>query len=97
MASAQVQHDARVIGCLAAEAFHTTGSRIFSARKLRPNPPRKPTLLVGAAHHLPQPFPTRFWRNPTSFHAPLGRLTGPNQAGFPPALGALLGDVFVVQ
>jgi hypothetical protein len=38
-----------------------------------------------------------FHRNPTSFHAPCGLLTSLNQVRFPPALGALLGDVFAAQ
>jgi hypothetical protein len=39
MASAQVQHDGRVIGGLVADAFHTSGSCIFLAANRAPTTP----------------------------------------------------------
>jgi len=70
MASAQVQHDGRVIGSVVAHAFHREMPR-FSRHESLPTSPR-----FLALRRVRQ-------RNPTSFHAFRQRLESRNETGVP--------------
>ena len=91
MASAQVQHDAGVIGSLVAEAFPFRGKSDFFGCETHPTPPCSSARCTTPSYCRPccRPRPA-FQRNPASFHAPSGRLAGPNHAGFPQHLALYL-------